>query len=100
MTSLPTRLIVGVQVAGRRLRPYFWPAVQASVAAAVAWYLAHDVLGHPAPIFAPVAAAANGKPQALAWNSGTMSMMLSRADTAITSAAIATKVWSICERWL
>jgi uncharacterized membrane protein YgaE (UPF0421/DUF939 family) len=57
MTSLPTRLITGLQMAGRRLRPYFWPAVQASVAAAVAWYLAHDVLGHPAPIFAPVAAA-------------------------------------------
>jgi len=46
-----------VQVASRRLRPHLWPAVQASVAAAVAWYLAHDVLGHSAPIFAPVSAA-------------------------------------------
>ncbi len=49
---------------------------------------------------APVPAAAKGRPQALAWNSGTMSMMLSRADTAMTSAAIATKECSICERWL
>ena len=46
-----------MQVASRRLRPHLWPAVQASVAAAVAWYLAHDVLGHAAPIFAPVSAA-------------------------------------------
>ena len=46
-----------MQAASLRLRPNLWPAVQASVAVAVAWYLAHDVLGHPAPIFAPVAAA-------------------------------------------
>jgi uncharacterized membrane protein YgaE (UPF0421/DUF939 family) len=57
MTSLPIRLTTGVQAAGRRVRPHLWPAVQASVAVAVAWYLAHTVLGHPAPIFAPVAAA-------------------------------------------
>src|SRR6185312_8281688 len=56
MTSLPRRS-TSVQVASRRLRPNLWPAVQASVAAAVAWYLAHDVLGHAAPIFAPVSAA-------------------------------------------
>jgi len=31
--------------------------VQASAAVAVAWYLANGVLGYPAPIFAPVAAA-------------------------------------------
>jgi uncharacterized membrane protein YgaE (UPF0421/DUF939 family) len=29
---------------------------QVAVAAAVAWFLAHDVLGHPRPFFAPVAA--------------------------------------------
>src|SRR6185312_8890524 len=56
MTSLPRRS-TSVQVASRRLRPNLWPAVQASVAAAAAWYLAHDVLGHAAPIFAPVSAA-------------------------------------------
>jgi uncharacterized membrane protein YgaE (UPF0421/DUF939 family) len=61
MTALPTllwtRLVSGVQAASRRLRPYLWPSIQASVAVAIAWYLAHNVLGHPAPIFAPVAAA-------------------------------------------
>ena len=47
----------GMRVASGRLRPHLWPAVQASVAVAIAWYFAHGVLGHPAPIFAPVAAA-------------------------------------------
>ena len=54
---LRARLTMGGQAASRRLRPYLWPSMQASVAVAIAWYLAHDVLGHPAPIFAPVAAA-------------------------------------------
>ena len=44
-------------MASRRLRSHLWPAVQASAAVAVAWYLANGVLGYPAPIFAPVAAA-------------------------------------------
>jgi uncharacterized membrane protein YgaE (UPF0421/DUF939 family) len=61
MTALPTRLWVrlrtSVRAASLQLRPNLWPAGQASVAVAVAWYLAHDVLGHPEPIFAPVAAA-------------------------------------------
>ena len=33
------------------------PALQASAAAGAAWYLAHDVVGHADPFFAPVAAA-------------------------------------------
>jgi len=61
MAALPTRLWArlrtSVRAASLRLRPNLWPAVQASVAVAVAWYLAHEVLGHAAPIFAPVAAA-------------------------------------------
>src|SRR3954470_13298578 len=31
-------------------------AVQAGVAAALAWFLAHDLIGRPAPFFAPIAA--------------------------------------------
>lgn len=31
--------------------------VQTSVAAGLSWYIAHDVLGHPQPFFAPIAAA-------------------------------------------
>ncbi len=42
---------------GRRLRPVLWPVVQTSVAAALAWYIAHTLLGSPQPFFAPVAAA-------------------------------------------
>ena len=52
-----TRLVSSANAADRRLRPDLWPAVQASVAATVAWYLANDVLGYPQPIFAPIAAA-------------------------------------------
>lgn len=54
---LRTRLAASLQAAGRRLRPSLWPTVQASAAVAIAWYLAHDGLGYPEPIFAPIAAA-------------------------------------------
>lgn len=43
--------------ARRRLRSALWPAVQAAVAAGVAWLVAHDLLGHAQPFFAPIAAA-------------------------------------------
>jgi uncharacterized membrane protein YgaE (UPF0421/DUF939 family) len=39
-----------------RLRQRAFLIGQVAVAAAVAWYLAHDVLHHPRPFFAPVAA--------------------------------------------
>ena len=39
-----------------RLRRYAWHIAQCSVAASLAWALAHYVLGHPTPFFAPVAA--------------------------------------------
>lgn len=41
----------------RRLRGAWWPITQTSVAAGLAWYLAHDVLAHRQPFFAPVCAA-------------------------------------------
>lgn len=40
----------------RRLRARSWHIGQCAVAAAVAWLLAHELLGHAAPFFAPVAA--------------------------------------------
>ena len=40
-----------------RLRGGIWPVAQTSVAAGLAWYLTHDVLGHAQPFFAPIAAA-------------------------------------------
>ncbi len=45
-----------VSTAPRRVRAVLGPALQASVAAGVAWYVAHDVLGHSQPFFAPIAA--------------------------------------------
>jgi uncharacterized membrane protein YgaE (UPF0421/DUF939 family) len=43
--------------ARRRLRASLWPCVQAAVAAGIAWLLTHNVMGHPEPFFAPIAAA-------------------------------------------
>jgi uncharacterized membrane protein YgaE (UPF0421/DUF939 family) len=40
----------------RRVRVGFGLAGQAAVAAGLAWYLAHNVLGHVQPFFAPIAA--------------------------------------------
>jgi len=45
-----------LSVRAHRLRRYGWHIAQCAVAAAVAWLVAHDLLGHPSPFFAPVAA--------------------------------------------
>lgn len=39
-----------------RLRAKLWQVGQCAIAAGVAWWLAAEVLGHPQPVFAPVAA--------------------------------------------
>ncbi|NUR08500.1 MAG: aromatic acid exporter family protein [Nocardioidaceae bacterium] len=39
-----------------RLRSKAWAVGQCAVAAGVAWWLAHDVVGHPQPFFAPIVA--------------------------------------------
>jgi uncharacterized membrane protein YgaE (UPF0421/DUF939 family) len=46
-----------LRAAFERLRNGAWPVAQAAVAAALAWWITHDVLGHPQPFFAPIAAA-------------------------------------------
>src|SRR3954468_11562547 len=43
-------------VAGR-VRGARWAVVQTAVAVSVSWFVAHDLLGHPQPFFAPIAAA-------------------------------------------
>jgi uncharacterized membrane protein YgaE (UPF0421/DUF939 family) len=43
--------------ARERVRSALWPAAQATVAAGLAWFVAHDLLGHAQPFFAPIAAA-------------------------------------------
>ena len=46
----------GANGAWQRIRGGFPLAVQAGVAAGISWFLAHDVIGRPAPFFAPIAA--------------------------------------------
>jgi uncharacterized membrane protein YgaE (UPF0421/DUF939 family) len=53
----PSAAYAAALVGLKRLRGRWFSLVQTSVAAGLAWYLAHDVLGHPQPFFAPVAAA-------------------------------------------
>ena len=47
---------IGWRERRRTLGLYAILAVQAGVAAAIAWTVAHEVLGHPSPVFAPTAA--------------------------------------------
>jgi len=49
-----SRLSVRARI--RRLESKRWQIAQCAIAAGVAWLLAADVLGHPTPFFAPVAA--------------------------------------------
>ena len=50
-------LPVPLRTRTRRLAYAFLPILQCGLAAGIAWYIAFDVLGHPAPFFAPIAAA-------------------------------------------
>lgn len=52
------RLVVAARVrqGWSRVRAGFWPIVQASLAAGLAYAVGHHVLGHQAPFFAPVCA--------------------------------------------
>ena len=47
----------GVAGFPRAVRESAWAAVQAAFAATLAWFVAHRLLGHPQPFFAPIAAA-------------------------------------------
>lgn len=40
----------------RRTRSFLLLALQSALAAALAWFVANDLLGHPDPVFAPIAA--------------------------------------------
>ena len=59
-TSLQTLLseVAGDgRAAAQRLRVMWFTMAQTSVASGLAWYIANDVLAHPQPFFAPIAAA-------------------------------------------
>jgi len=57
--NAPLRSRLGTQAwrrRGKRLRNRLAPIVQASAGAALAWFIARDLLGHAMPFFAPVTA--------------------------------------------
>ena len=56
-TSLLTRAADNGLAAVQRLKGMWFTLAQTSVASGLAWYLAHDVLAHPQPFFAPIASA-------------------------------------------
>src|SRR5262249_57879598 len=57
LPTLPSSANKAARAGLKRLREVWFPLVQTSVAAGLSWYLAHDVLDHPQPFFAPIAAA-------------------------------------------
>jgi uncharacterized membrane protein YgaE (UPF0421/DUF939 family) len=57
MVALRAHLDAAARRGRRRYRSAWRPIILASVGAAIAWLIAHRVLGHPQPFFAPIAAA-------------------------------------------
>ncbi|MCK8643208.1 FUSC family protein [Mycobacterium colombiense] len=55
--AVPSLVLAAARAGSKRLRPVWFNLVQTAVAAGLSWYLAHDVLEHPQPFFAPIAAA-------------------------------------------
>jgi uncharacterized membrane protein YgaE (UPF0421/DUF939 family) len=51
-----TRGRLSLRARRARLQAKSWQIAQCAVAAAVAWFIARDLLGHPTPFFAPIAA--------------------------------------------
>ncbi len=57
LLTVPSAASAAARAAVEQLRGRWFNLVQTSVAAGLAWYLAHDLLDHPQPFFAPIAAA-------------------------------------------
>ncbi|OMC24141.1 FUSC family protein [Mycobacterium colombiense] len=55
--AVPSLVLAAARAGSKRLRLVWFNLVQTAVAAGLSWYLAHDVLEHPQPFFAPIAAA-------------------------------------------
>ena len=56
LTDLGYRSATNVTARLRRVRASLLLIIQAGVAAGIAWYVAHDLVGHASPFFAPVSA--------------------------------------------
>ncbi len=57
LRTVPAAAYAAVAAASKHLRGRWFNLVQTSVASGLAWYIAHDLLRHPQPFFAPIAAA-------------------------------------------
>ncbi|MDT5259063.1 MAG: hypothetical protein QOD10_4143, partial [Mycobacterium sp.] len=57
LLTLPYPGYVAALAAFKRLRGRAFNLMQTAIASGLAWYVAHDVLGHPQPFFAPIASA-------------------------------------------
>jgi uncharacterized membrane protein YgaE (UPF0421/DUF939 family) len=57
LLTLPYPGYAAALAALKRLRGRAFNLIQTAVASGLAWYLAHDVVGHPQPFFAPIASA-------------------------------------------
>lgn len=55
--AVPSLVAAVARAGSKRLRTVWFNLVQTAVAAGLSWYVAHDVLQHPQPFFAPIAAA-------------------------------------------
>ncbi|MGZ4515833.1 MAG: FUSC family protein [Mycobacterium sp.] len=55
--TVPPAALAASRAGLKRLRGTWFNLAQTSVASGLAWYLAHDLLRHPQPFFAPIAAA-------------------------------------------
>jgi len=56
LAELRGRSRTGIGAGWSRVRAGFPLALQAGLAAGIAWFIAHDVIGRPSPFFAPIAA--------------------------------------------
>ncbi|OBH80131.1 hypothetical protein A5682_16195 [Mycobacterium mantenii] len=55
--AVPSLVLASARAGNKRLRVVWFNLVQTATAAGLSWYIAHDVLDHPQPFFAPIAAA-------------------------------------------
>jgi uncharacterized membrane protein YgaE (UPF0421/DUF939 family) len=56
LTGAAAWLARGRPIDGARVRRAFWPIAQTAVAAGLAYFIAHSLVGHVQPFFAPIAA--------------------------------------------
>jgi uncharacterized membrane protein YgaE (UPF0421/DUF939 family) len=57
LRTVPSAAHRAARAGFERVRSVWFNLVQTAAASGLAWYLTHDVLGHPQPFFAPIAAA-------------------------------------------